>query len=192
MLFLFLSFFYNTSISPGRGALTKDSNKYELQCPTILFPTLLSSGSSSSSSSMTKNIKIAFIATSPTSCHSIAITTTGIAYGWGRNETGQLGLGYVSAVVPTPTQLSVSTTTTGGGGESGGGGGIKFVGAGVGKYHTILIGSDGMAYASGGNLCGQLGINNQGCRGIDKFKKCIVSGQGDSGEEEGDVKIVQV
>jgi hypothetical protein len=136
---------------------------------------------------MKKNIKIAFIASSPTSCHSIAITTTGIAYGWGRNETGQLGLGYVSAVVPTPTQLSVSTTT-GGGGESSG---IKFVGAGVGKYHTILIGSDGMAYASGGNLCGQLGINNQGCRGIDKFKKCIVSGQGD-GEEEGDVKIVQV
>ena len=161
--------------SPGRGALTKDSKKYELQCPTILFPTLL------------KNFKIAFIATSPTSCHSIAITTTGVAYGWGRNETGQLGLGYVSSVVPTPTQLSV-VTTTGGGGEVGG---IKFVGAGVGKYHTILIGSDGMAYASGGNLCGQLGINNQGCRGCDKFKKCIVSGQGD-GEEEGDVKIVQV
>lgn len=130
---------------------------------------------------MKKNIKIAFIATSPTSCHSIAITTTGIAYGWGRNESAQLGLGYASAVVPTPTQISVV------GGESG----IKFVGAGVGKYHTILIGCDGMAYASGGNLCGQLGINNQGCRGIDKFKKCIVSGQGD-GEEEGDVKIVQV
>jgi len=171
----FFFLFYDLK-SPGRGALTKDSKEYELQCPTILFPTLL------------KNIKIAFIATSPTSCHSIAITTTGVAYGWGRNETGQLGLGYVSSVVPTPTQLSVVTTTTGGGGE---GGGIKFVGAGVGKYHTILIGSDGMAYASGGNLCGQLGINNQGCRGSDKFKKCIVSGQGD-GEEEGDVKIVQV
>jgi alpha-tubulin suppressor-like RCC1 family protein len=179
---MFFCFFHNTSKSPGRGSLTKDSNKYELQCPTILFPSLFSSGSGS----MKKNIKIAFIATSPTSCHSIAITTTGMAYGWGRNETGQLGLGYVSAVVPTPTQLSVSTTT---GGESSSG--IKFVGAGVGKYHTILIGSDGMAYAAGGNICGQLGINNQGCRGIDKFKKCIVSGQGD-GEEEGDVKIVQV
>ena len=154
--------------------------------PTLLFPAIFG-----------KHTKIAFIATSPTACHSIAITATGQAYGWGRNETGQLGLGYSSAVVPVPTLLSVEL------GESN----VKFVGAGVGKYHTILVGSNGKAYASGGNLCGQLGINNMGYKGIDKFKKCVVMGQlGGSGsgdmdaedEDDGedgsreDVKIVQV
>ena len=74
---------------------------------------------------------------------------------------------------------------------------VKFVGAGVGKYHTILVASNGLAYASGGNLCGQLGINNMGMRGIEKFRKCTVMGQigsddGDEGEGDGhNVKIVQ-
>jgi len=111
-----------------------------------------------------------------------------MAFGWGRNETGQLGLGYTSAVVPLPTQLSIP-------GEEGE---ITFVAAGVGKYHTILVGSNGIAYASGGNVCGQLGINNGGVKQIEKFRKCAVMGQvvgGDTGGEDEDdvnVKIVQV
>lgn len=124
---------------------------------------------------------------SPTSCHSLAISSTGVAYGWGRNETGQLGLGSTSAVVPLPTKLTVPED------------GVKFVGGGVGKYHTVLVGSNGIAYASGGNLCGQLGINNQGCQGVDKFRKCSVVGQITGGEDDedgegkgGSVKIVRV
>lgn len=54
-----------------------------------------------------------------------------------------------------------------------------------------------MAYASGGNLCGQLGINNMGNKGIDKFRKCSVVGQLSAEDEDesdgvGNVKIVQV
>ena len=73
----------------------------------------------------------------------------------------------------------------------------------MGKYHTVLVGSNGKVYASGGNLCGQLGINNMGIKGLDKFRKCVVVGQlrgsGSGGGEENEeeeveegVKIVQV
>jgi hypothetical protein len=74
---------------------------------------------------------------------------------------------------------------------------MRFVGAGVGKYHTILVADDGRAYASGGNLCGQLGINNEKVRGVEKFRRCVVAGGGgveeDGGVEDGGgVRIVQV
>ena len=165
---------------PGRSSISKTPATHEFECPTLLFP-------QSIFGSITTTAKIAHIATSPTSCHSVAITTDGIAFGWGRNETGQLGLGYTSAVVPLPTQLSIPCEE----------GEITFVAAGVGKYHTILVGSNGIAYASGGNVCGQLGINNGGVKQIEKFRKCAVMGQvvGDSGGEDEDdvnVKIVQV
>ena len=73
-----------------------------------------------------------------------------------------------------------------------------FVGAGVGKYHTILVADDGRAYASGGNLCGQLGINNEKVRGVEKFRRCVVVAGGGGLEEDGGVedgggvRIVQV
>ncbi|KAL9187601.1 hypothetical protein ACHAXT_005979 [Thalassiosira profunda] len=154
---------------PGRSALSKTIEPHELMAPHLLFPSVFGKS------------KIAFLATSPLACHSVAITTDGTAYGWGRNESGQLGLGYASAVVPVPTPLSAGDDDS-----------IKFVGAGVGKYHTILVGSNGLAYASGGNLCGQLGINNQGAARIEKFRKCSVMGQVGGEDEEGeDVKIVQ-
>lgn len=106
-----------------------------------------------------------------------------MAYGWGRNETGQLGLGYTSAVVPLPTQLSIPGEETQ----------IEFVAAAVGKYHTLLVGKNGLVYASGGNGCGQLGINNAGVKQIEKFRKCSVMGQVEQ-EDGGDVtvKIVKV
>lgn len=157
---------------PGRSAISKTPSTHEFECPTLLFPKSIFGSAAS---------KIAHIATSPTACHSVAITTDGHAYGWGRNETGQLGLGYTSAVVPLPTQLSIP-------GEEE----ITFVAAGVGKYHTILVGSNGLVYASGGNICGQLGINNAGVKQIEKFRKCSIMGQVE--EEDGvvNVKIVKV
>ena len=139
------------------------SHPHELQSPTILFPSIFG------------KIKVSSIVTSPTSCHSIAITANGVAYGWGRNETGQLGLGYASSVVPVPTPLTINGESNNNNTDNNNGRvALKFVGAGVGKYHTILVGDDGRAYASGGNLCGQLGINNAGTRGIDRFRRCVV------------------
>lgn len=150
---------------PGRSSISKTPESHELLAPTLLFPT-----------SLFAEAKIAFVAASPTSCHSVAIASDGRAYGWGRNETGQLGLGFSSACVPTPTLLSAGNDDD-----------VKFVGAAVGKYHTVLVGDDGLAYASGGNLCGQLGINNANSRGIDKFRRCVVMGQvaGGSGSSSG-------
>ena len=175
------------SSMPGRvKANSSQELAHELECPTLLFP-----------STVFSKIKVAHIATSPMACHSVAITTHGTAYGWGRNESAQLGLGHASSVVTVPQELSVPNEED-----------VKFVGAGVGKYHTILVGSNGLAYACGGNKCGQLGVNSS-VEGVEKFRKCLVVGQmkkvggEDSGEGEdmGDVgvdggglsvKIVQV
>ena len=154
----------------GRSkAVSKENGAHELQAPTLLFPSVFGRS------------KVAFVASSPTSAHSVAITDGGEAYGWGRNETGQLGLGHSSACVPVPTLLS-----------AGADGDVTFVGAAVGKYHTVLVGSDGNAYAAGGNGCGQLGVNNQGLRQADRFRRCVVAGAGSGDDEDGDgVRIVK-
>jgi len=149
---------------PGRSSVSKEGNAHELQAPTLLFPRIFDKS------------KISFIAASPTSCHSVAITDSGEAYGWGRNEAGQLGLGCTSSVVPVPQLLSVGNEN------------LKFVGAAVGKFHTILVSSNGNAYAAGANTLGQLGVNNMGAKQSDKFRKCVVAGSED--EEESGVKIV--
>ena len=44
----------------------------------------------------------------------------------------------------------------------------------------------------GGNVCGQLGINNMGVKQIEKFRKCSVMGQIVDDDDEVNVKIVQV
>jgi alpha-tubulin suppressor-like RCC1 family protein len=98
----------------------------------------------------------------------------GQAYGWGRNESGQLGLGYSSPCVPLPTLLTLPD------------GNAHIVSAGVGKYHTLLVTQDGNVFASGGNKCGQLGVNNEKLEGCDRFRKCVVVGGGE------DEKIVHV
>ena len=77
---------------------------FTLQAPTLLLPSIFGKK------------KKAFVSASPTACHSVAITKDGNAYGWGRNETGQLSLGYGSACVPVPAPLIV-----------GGDEGVKFV-----------------------------------------------------------------
>ena len=161
---------------PGRSSVSKTPATHEFESPTLLFPNSIFGGANKSDNA------IAHIVTSPTACHSVAITTDGRAFGWGRNETGQLGLGYTSAVVPLPTELSIP-------GEEGE---ITFVAAGVGKYHTILVGSNGIAYASGANVVGQLGINNAGVKQIEKFRKCSVMGQVVGDDDDVNVKIVQV
>ncbi|EED88090.1 rcc1-repeat-containing protein, partial [Thalassiosira pseudonana CCMP1335] len=98
-------------------------------------------------------------------CHSVVITEDGEAYGWGRNETSQLGLGPPSPLIATPTKLTIPNEES-----------LKFVSAGVGKYHTILVAENGNAYAAGGNKCGQLGVNSS-VEVCERFRKCSVVGQ---------------
>ena len=140
---------------PGRSHLPKQPRAIDLDCPTVLFP-----------SSALKNVKFIKIISNPTACHSVAISQDGKAYGWGRNENGQLGLGYTSGCVPVPTLLSV--------GDVNDDGSSSIVSAGVGKYHTLLVTKSGTVYGSGGNKCGQLGVNNEKLDMCDKFRKCVV------------------
>lgn len=121
--------------------------------------------------SIFKKQKVAFIAASCSSAHSIAITTDGDAYAWGRNESGQCGLGSTSACVPLPTKISLAG---------------KFVAAAVGKNHSILVEDDGSVYAVGGNKCGQCGVNTK-VEAILNWRKCVFDNSDDD-----DIEIVQV
>ena len=112
--------------------------------------------------------------------HCNTLISDGEAYGWGRNESGQLGLGYSSPCVPFPTLLSIDPKSSS----------VKFVSAGVGKTHTLLVTEEGTVYASGGNKCGQLGVNNEKLEGCDRFRKCVVVDY--AGDEEEGVKIIHV
>lgn len=75
---------------------------------------------------------------------SCALTTTGVAYCWGNNRSGQVGNGALSGPVVTPTAVTGGLTF-----ES-----LTLPGAGV--YACGLRG-DGSAYCWGGNPSGQLG-----------------------------------
>ncbi|KAL3776281.1 hypothetical protein HJC23_003151 [Cyclotella cryptica] len=169
---------------PGRGSVGKVPRAVDLECPTRLFPGIL-------------GMKFVSVVSSPTACHSVGITQEAVqtnhvhstfpyhqdgrAYGWGRNESGQIGLGYSSPCVPVPTLLSIDASKTGNSD-------VRFVSAGVGKHHTLLVTEDGAVFASGGNKCGQLGINNEKLEACDRFRKCVVVDYGV--EEEDAVKIV--
>ena len=37
--------------------------------------------------------------------HVIAVTTEGATFGWGRNDSGQLGMGRKDTAVPKPTRI---------------------------------------------------------------------------------------
>ncbi|KAL7479906.1 hypothetical protein ACHAW6_005625 [Cyclotella cf. meneghiniana] len=153
---------------PGRGSVGKVPRLLDLECPTRLFPGLL-------------GIKFVAVVTSATACHSVGITQDGQAYGWGRNESGQLGLGYSSPCIPVPTLLFIDASKTGSSQ-------VRFVSAGVGKHHTLLVTDEGAVYATGGNKCGQLGINNEKLEACDRFRKSVVVDYG--ADEEDTVKIV--
>lgn len=138
----------------GRTKRTLDQT-FDLQEPTIL-----------ALESSFGNQKVACIATSSSACHSIVILEDGTAYAWGRNEEGQCGLGMTSACVPLPTKIELSG---------------KFVGAAVGKNHSILIEEGGIVYAVGNNKYGQCGVNRKDTN-ISTWRKCTME----------NVKIVQV
>jgi len=163
------------STVPGRTKrqLTQD---YDLEEPTFL-PLAAVADDDEEAAELDPNPKFALIATSSTSNHSIAITTDGIAYGWGRNEANQLGLlSGACATVPLPTRLVGPWEDT------------PLVGAATGKSHSVVIDADGQAYAVGSNKCGQCGVNTS-IDDITKFRKCVLAG---GAEANKDVDIVQV
>jgi alpha-tubulin suppressor-like RCC1 family protein len=159
------------STVPGRTKRQLDQD-YDLEEPTLL-PLAEDEDDEADA-----NPKFALIATSSTSNHSIAITTEGVAYGWGRNEANQLGLpSGACATVPLPTRLVGPWEDT------------ALVGAATGKSHSVVVDANGQAYAVGSNKCGQCGVNTSQ-EDINKFRKCVLAGSKADGEEA--VDVVQV
>lgn len=79
--------------------------------------------------------------------HTCALDTTGAAYCWGANDTGRLGIGPNLATRTTPFALRMPV-------------GVTFTQIAAGRDHTCALATTGRAYCWGGNINGELGINN--------------------------------
>lgn len=77
--------------------------------------------------------------------HTVAIANNGEAFGWGRNDNGELGIGTTSKSVSTPTLIPFPAGVTG------------WVQATAAAFNTLLLGNNGKLYACGRNGAGELG-----------------------------------
>eukprot|EP01103_Thecamoeba_quadrilineata_P018022 TRINITY_DN664_c0_g1_i2.p1 TRINITY_DN664_c0_g1~~TRINITY_DN664_c0_g1_i2.p1 ORF type:complete len:462 (-),score=52.71 TRINITY_DN664_c0_g1_i2:38-1423(-) len=87
-------------------------------------------------------IQISMMATG--SSHSLALTNNGKIYSWGRNISGQLGLGTTQGI-PTPTLVPWPTSRE-----------VAAIACGV--SHSLALCMDGRCYSWGFNEYGQLGL----------------------------------
>ena len=88
---------------------------------------------------------VAFVAVSAGAYHTLALTSTGAVYAWGRNDSGQLGLAdglRADHATPVPVVLPA---------------GVTFVAVAAGYDHSLAMAADGRVYSWGGNGRGQLG-----------------------------------
>lgn len=138
----------------GRKGLSKEAPSYQLVKPTRILP----------------GIGITKVFSSANACHSIALDTSGQAYGWGRNDQGQLTKD-CPANVATPTLLNGGCLAD-----------HTIVSAAVGKFHTLLLTSEGIVLAVGSNKLGQCGIKSS-TEHVHQFKPCVFPPS---------VKVVQV
>lgn len=94
-----------------------------------------------------KGVKIRSVISGCCAAHCVAISTDGKVYVWGRNETGQLGLGNTDRV-DVPKVVDAFE-------------GQNIVDAACGRRHTLFLTENGKVYACGDNKMGQLGLGNQ-------------------------------
>ncbi|KAF9524401.1 regulator of chromosome condensation 1/beta-lactamase-inhibitor protein II [Crepidotus variabilis] len=112
------------------------------------------------------NVKSVSVHTSCAGCHFVVIDIEGNAWLFGRNgfsATGVTGPDFVSESAPRlvkPTDLGAPK-------------GTKFVHAGCGRNHTLLVGSDGSVWAAGQNNLGQCGQST--CPEVSTFQRINVS-----------------
>ncbi|KAL5505563.1 hypothetical protein EMCRGX_G007016 [Ephydatia muelleri] len=76
--------------------------------------------------------------------HSIALTCSGLVFGWGRNNKGQLGLGHENDVYK-PTELPALRAQ-------------NIINVACGEEHTVFLTMDGGVFVCGSNTQGQLGL----------------------------------
>lgn len=81
--------------------------------------------------------------------HTCGLTTTGAAYCWGLNFTGQLGVGTTTSEVCSNNPCSTTPVAVAGG--------LTFIAISAGASHTCGITAAGSAYCWGANTDGQLG-----------------------------------
>lgn len=155
---------------PGRTKRLRIDDPRDLQSPTIL-----------TYFSIFNSCKVAYIAASPSSCHSLAIDIHGQAYGWGRNDQGQI-MSPACSVVSVPTRIFVESKTT----ESAKTNIGIFVGGAVGKSHSVLVDQQGLTYACGSNKMGQCGVNRYFDQ-ITNFHQCVLVDGGKQSKSSGNV-----
>jgi len=164
----------------GRRTLT--NAEIELHAWHLAKPTMLGVDSIFNNNS----IKISLVASSSSSCHSVAIDVRGDAYVWGRNDKCQLGLlgGLPTTCVPFPQKVTTKCLPKGNSGDDDeiDNGRYRFVGAATGRSHTILVDRNGDAYATGSNKYGQCGVNTSTVESIPSFRKCVI---GNGGKKRG-------
>jgi alpha-tubulin suppressor-like RCC1 family protein len=86
---------------------------------------------------------VTFTSISAGDWYTVAVTSTGAAYGWGDNTWGKLGDGTTSNH-NAPMAVSMPA-------------GVSFTSIAAGSYHSVALASTGEAYAWGNNVYGQLG-----------------------------------
>ncbi|KAI0766088.1 RCC1/BLIP-II [Trametes elegans] len=123
------------------------------------------------------NIKAASIHTSCVSCFCIVLDTDGVAWMFGRNDKSCLGLPGVDVISENaPRRLAAQ--------DLGAAPDSRFVHAGCGRNHTLLVGSEGQLWSAGANQAGQCG--HSACAEIPSYK--LVNGPKLGGAKE---KVVQ-
>ena len=90
--------------------------------------------------------------------HTIVLTVSGQAYGWGSNSKGQLGIGngignvFIQkneTIVSMPTRIQIDDQD------------IAIIGVSTGRAHSLLLRGDGSVYGCGDNKYNQLGLNTK-------------------------------
>jgi alpha-tubulin suppressor-like RCC1 family protein len=137
--------------SGSKNAKTIDwEAPYTLSVPTRILPSTIS---------------IRTVIAAGHACHALAISTTGLLYGWGRNEQSQLTKSTkLGSNVYQPTMI-LDHDTIG-----------PVHDAAVGKSHTIILFPNGRIMATGLNKSGQCGINNSGTETVSNFRNCVFTG----------------
>ncbi|KZV87496.1 RCC1/BLIP-II protein [Exidia glandulosa HHB12029] len=98
-------------------------------------------------------VKIASIYAAPCASHFVAIDIKGGAWLWGRNTSSALGVdGDTTDAIQCDAPRRVTASSLGAPK------GTRFVHAAVGRYHTLLVGSNGRVWGAGLNNNGQCGL----------------------------------